>query len=197
VPPRRAFRESIEQQNERANRLIDRGDLEFSASVASEAIRQSSELYGPHHPQTANSIVVLAHVMHRRGDLNAAATHYDQAAYIFNKHKKKCLPDLGVCLRELGLIHCKVGRHATALTYLASAASIYDQVYGAKDVVRAMTLAEMATCHYRLGQYEQARALYAEAYPILDEDGDDDHPYLIEIREILVAMLKQERLAAG
>ncbi len=134
-----------------------RDDAEHAERLATEALDVARE--GGYERGVAMALHQFGQVAHRRGDLNAAAAHYEDAVARFRRLEEPIYE--GVALRDLGVVAGAQDEHDRATAFHEEALAVWrrlDHPWGVPAALR--DLADEALCR---GDAAAALPLYRES----------------------------------
>jgi CHAT domain-containing protein/tetratricopeptide (TPR) repeat protein len=156
---------------------------------ARERVAAAEERFGPEHPATARSLSVLAELLWRDGDYEAARGLYGRVLGIEEQVLNPDDPDLQITRENLALALKNLGD-------LAGVRKLREQVLAARsrtlpaehpDLQRAR--GNLAKTLYSLGDFDGARRLQEQVLAVHSRTLPDDHPHLQIAREYLAHTL--------
>jgi transcriptional regulator with GAF, ATPase, and Fis domain/Tfp pilus assembly protein PilF len=117
---------------------------------------------------SASAATVAGHVARRRGDLDAARTHFTTAAHLAERlgHVRH----LASCQLNLGVVAKDAGDHASAVQRFRAAKALYEHV--GDDARATIAEANLGIAAFARGDAETARDTLTRAAPRLLELGD-------------------------
>lgn len=111
-----------------------------------------------------------------RGDLDAAATAFDQAATLLSARLGSSHPRVGQVLNNRAGILRALGRPDEALAVFERTYAMFVDVYGAEHMAVGQTAANMAIVLGDLARYEEGVERADEAVRVLSEVAGETHP---------------------
>ena len=162
---------------------MDMGDLDQAEILHARAVRVWSAGLGPSHPYVARGLDALAEVVARRGQLTRARSLYEQALSIRERQLGESHPDTAWTLANLARTASSAGRSALALQRVDRAIDIYRRGAASQEPDHfARALALRGDLQARSGDYQAARANYAEALETRERIFGSAHPLTAEAR---------------
>jgi tetratricopeptide (TPR) repeat protein len=144
--------------------------------VQERALAIREKVLGPGHPHTAWSLINLAALLRRQGDLAGARPLYERALPIFEKVLGPEHPDTANSLSGLGGLLHEQGDLARARPLCERALAIREKVLGPEHPHTADSLNNLALLLHKEGDPVSARPLHERALAIREKVLGPEHP---------------------
>lgn len=135
-----------------------------SRPLLEQAVTLEREALGPDDPHVARSHYVLAGLLRRLGEFDAAREHYTEALAI--RERGTNLDDVAVSLTGLANLEVDMGRYAEASQLYRRALEITARVSGVESPRYASHLSGLALAQWNLGEADSARAMFERVVAI-------------------------------
>jgi eukaryotic-like serine/threonine-protein kinase len=135
-----------------------------SRPLLEQAVTLEARSLGPDHPRVARSHYVLAGLLRRLGEFDAAREHYALALAI--RERQDNLDDIAVSLTGLANLEVDVGRYDEACQLYRRALAITARGAGSESPRYASHLSGLALAQWALGQADSARASFERVVAI-------------------------------
>ena len=138
------------------NILYDHGFYSQSRSFHRQALAIREEIFGPDHPDVAESFNALAILSRTQNDFERAETFYQQALAIYEKTPGSGHYATAKSLNNLSVLYRMQGKYEQAEPLLRQAISIYDQLLGPEDRNTLLICLNLAKLYLEQHKYRQA-----------------------------------------
>jgi CHAT domain-containing protein/lipopolysaccharide biosynthesis regulator YciM len=144
--------------------------------IAQQLLKAREEWLGSEHPDTAESLNILAGLYDNMGDYAKAEPLYQRALRIEEKALGPEHPDTARSLNNLALLYHDMGDYARAEPLYQRALSIEEKVLRPEDPRTAMSLINFASLYDAIGDYAKAELLFQRAVKICEKVLGPEHP---------------------
>lgn len=157
--------------------LFIAGELKASESIFVKSLEIREKIWGPVHPDIADSLNNMAVVLDQRGAFDHAAELFRKSLEMNEKIYGSDHAGNVVILNNLAvaLINAN-GNLEKAEKYFQRALEINEKQYGKRHDQTSFSLAGLAKIHEHKGEYEKAESLFKEALEIRKNIFGKDHP---------------------
>ena len=160
--------------------LWERDQLDRAIVVAQKALAVAERGGGPHHPDVAMSLDLLAGIYADQGKYAQAAPLLKRAGAINRKAFGADHIIVAFNMTDLADVYYEQGKHAQAKSLYRRALTIFEKTSGPDHPAVARFLSELAKVHVAQRQFEQAEQLYERALAIREKAGGSDDPDVAE-----------------
>ena len=172
-----------------AEQIWDKLTLEFiehyeegryarAAATARAAYDLAESTFGPHHINTADSMLKLGIVAETLGDLKTAQNQMLNALGILEAQLGPTHQDVAVVLTNLANVYFEENEPKLSEEYHLRALNIRRQSFGDQDASVAQSLYNLAVLYDDLLEYDKAIENYEEAIRIWNATLGPTHPYV-------------------
>jgi tetratricopeptide (TPR) repeat protein len=156
------------------------GDDAGAQPAYERALVLREQLFGPDHPDVAESLYDLANLLRDRRRYREAESLYQRALAIQERVLGPDHYDVSRTLHSLAFLYWHQywhqGRYAEAESLYLRSLALKEPVSGPDDRNTAMTLNNLAMVYRAQGRYAEAQALYQRALAIRERVLGPDHP---------------------
>lgn len=172
-----------------ANQFVHLNDLAQAEPLYRQALALRTEAFGERHPSCGQSLLNLATLYARQGDLRLSLKLYERALAIVTRPENRYLR--AMCLNGLANLHEKALRPAMAEPLAREAAELFEQSVGKSHWAYADALNTLGNVYSDLGDYPRSGECYRQALAIFQRLA---HPHYATCRanqaELLMRMKK-------
>ncbi|MBN1892972.1 tetratricopeptide repeat protein, partial [bacterium] len=154
----------------------DAGLFNAAESLYRHALVIREKVFGPEHPDTAQSLNNLAVLLNNKGDYAGAEPLYRRALSIKEKALAPDHPDTATSLNNLALLLNNKGDYTGAEILFRHALAIWEKNLGPDHLFTATNLNNLAVLLKNKGDYSGAEPLYRRALAIIEKVVGPDHP---------------------
>jgi tetratricopeptide (TPR) repeat protein len=144
--------------------------------LAERSLAISEKVFGPDHPDTANSLNNLGALLDSQGDLAGARPYYERALAIREKVLGPEHPDTAMSLCTLAYVLQAQGDLAAAQPLVERALAIDEKVLGPEHVNTATDLSNIARLLSKSGHTDDAEPLFKRTIAIKEKTLGLGHP---------------------
>jgi tetratricopeptide (TPR) repeat protein len=152
--------------NQQIQTLFEQGKYQEAIPLANNAVELAKRVYGPEHPNTAQSLNNLALQYRAMGEYAKAEPLLQEALEIRQKILGKDHPDTANSLNNLAELYRPMGEYAKAEPLSKEALRIRQKVLGPEHPETAQSLNNLAALYEDMGEYAKAEPLFQEALRI-------------------------------
>ena len=131
-----------------------------------KALSIREEIFGPVHPQVAESLVGIGRVLRARGSYKEAKTYFERSLTIRQQLFGDNHTDTAESLENLGESCRELGDAKTACALIAQALAIVQAIHGEEHPLTGEYNNNLAHCYYLLGQKQLATTHFERALAI-------------------------------
>jgi serine/threonine protein kinase/tetratricopeptide (TPR) repeat protein len=142
-------------------------------ALCERALTIAEQVYGPDHPSTGGSAMILANALLMTGEHEEALRLMERDTAIQEKAYGPDHPQVAAALVMVGYVRHGLGRYEDALSALQRARVIFEEAYGPNPRV----LSGLADVLRDTGDYEAARSLYERALAIWEKQENLDEEW--------------------
>ena len=168
-----------------------------AALVLRDAVAIDEQRFGPEHPNTVDSLMHLAGVLHEQGDLVGAEPLYDRILEACLKAVGPGHPKTAETFTRLAYVHEEKGDLEGARSFHQCALAIREKVLGHGHFSTALSLGALAGVLYKQGDLAGARKLYERALAISEKAAGPESPATAAILSNLAKLLIAQGDLAG
>lgn len=169
----------------RLSRLLDltgrylwaRGEFWQGRPFFDRALAIRDAVFGPDHPETADTLDCFALLMWQRGDLAAARPLHERALAINERVHGPDHVETASSLNNLASLLARQGELAAARSMHQRALTIRERALGPDDVLTANSLNNLGQLLFDMGEPAEARPLLQRALAICEARLGPDHPH--------------------
>ena len=167
---------------------FSRGDMDAAEAAYTEVLEAREAKLGE-HPETAGSYYSLAVVQNRRGDRVAAAQLAERSVEMYRAVLPQGNIDTARAMNFLGRLLVKA-EPERAVELLREAVTTREDVLLPDHTDLAHSRANLALSLVRLGELDEAQALFEAAYDVLGRRIGLQHPETVAVRDAFAAALE-------
>jgi serine/threonine-protein kinase len=165
------------------------GKLAEAKATFERALALREKVFGPDHPDVANSLNNLGLVLHEMGDYEKAVATHERALALREKVLGEGHPDVAMSLNNLGIVRSETGAFAQATAVHERALAIREKTLGPDHPDVAQTLDNLSQVVFKTGDLPRALATGERALAIREKTLGPDHPMTGQSLGTLAAML--------
>ena len=163
--------------------LYDYGLYKEAEPVHLRLISLREALYGPDHPDTAESYNNIGVVYRIQGDYAKALEYYGKASGIWARVLGPDYPSTASSYNNIGVVYYVQGDYAKALEYYGKALDIRERVLGPDHPDTAGSYNNIGLVYDEQGDYAKALENYGKALDIFERVLGPEHPNTKTVRE--------------
>ena len=176
--------------------LDERGRYAEAALLLERALAICERIFGPDHPDVAQSLSNLATVYRKQGRYAEAQPPHERALAIRERAFGPNHPNVAESVHELAVLYWNQGRYAEAEPLHERALAIHERTLGPDHPNVAMSLNNLAVLYGERARYAEAQPLYERALAIRERVLGPDHPDVAySLNNLAVAYRNQGRVA--
>lgn len=156
----------------------EEGRYARAAATAYSAYKLAESTFGPHHINTADSMLKIGIVAETLGDLKTAQKQMQGALSILEAQLGPSHQDVAVVLTNLANVYYEEDQPKLSEQYHQRALTIRRQTFGDQDASVAQSLYNLAVLYDDLLEYDKAIENYEEAIRIWNTTLGPTHPYV-------------------
>ncbi len=149
--------ERAEELDRKANDHFRRKELVEARASAEEAVEIKEKVLGAEDGRIADSLLGLARILHRQGELDGATKAYRRALGIYETAKRVAADRVGSCLNGLAAVHRDRGDLDESVEMLERALVLYQRVHGDEHELSAIVANNLAGAYVAVGRIADAR----------------------------------------
>ena len=170
------FISHIKKADNKSIQLFRQGKYQAAVPVAQGVLKLKEKFSGHGHPDTANSINILALLYDHMGAYQKAEPLYKRTLAICEKNSGPEHPYTAASLNNLGGLYRSMGIYQEAEPLLERALSIYEKASGPEHPDTANSLNSLAVLYVKMGAYQKAEPLLERALSIYEKALGPEHP---------------------
>ncbi|MFM9945654.1 MAG: tetratricopeptide repeat protein, partial [Bacteroidia bacterium] len=171
-----SFAQTCKELNDQVEKQYLDGQLEEAEATAIRALKVCKEESST-PSEYATSLNNMAFFNQSKGDMEKAKEQFNEALSIYQKARGGYDPEHATTLINIGDLYRTMGDTKTAIDYLKDAMKMIAEGEG-KETMYADATSALANIYYDMGEYENARVLFAEIVEINKKLlGDKDPGY--------------------
>ena len=151
------------------------GHYPAAADLYQEALEERLSLFGPDHPEVAETLNNFGLLRLASGDLNGARELLTEALRIHNACEPASEREAAAA-NNLGIVHRLAGQYAEGEALYRHAYQIRRNLFGDRHPAVAESLGNLAAVATTRAQYEEAESLHQQAYEIRRDLLGTNHP---------------------
>ncbi|MGE0548614.1 MAG: tetratricopeptide repeat protein [Kofleriaceae bacterium] len=157
------------------------GDLAGARQLAAQAVRRDREMFGPHHPRYAESLVQLAPREADAGEHEVARAHLEEALAIANAtYGADSVPAMEVH-QTAALLLGRNGELDAAQVHAQRGLELSRKLRGPNHSDTAKALLTIANLAASRGEFGDAERIARQALAIIRDSAGPDHPLVASI----------------
>jgi tetratricopeptide (TPR) repeat protein/tRNA A-37 threonylcarbamoyl transferase component Bud32 len=171
--------------------VLDRGDIDEALRLSREGIDLKRQVQGENSPEVASGLLYLAVVLNRQGDHDGAAEANLEAIEIYRRlaSEGNGQPDwYATTLNNMGYTLTQKGDCERASPFFEEAIEVYESMSGEDRADTANSRSHYGACLTELGRYREAEAALLAAYPVIQAQRGEEHPWTTRTADRLVAL---------
>ncbi len=162
--------------NQTAYYLAERAQYAEAEPLYQRSLTIRERLFGPEHPDVAQSLNNLAWLYRQQAQYAAAEPLYGRSLMIRERVFGPEHPNVAESLNNLALLYQQQGRYAEAEPLYQRSLTIREQVLGPEHPDVARSLTHLAELHFQQGRFAEAGPLFQRSLTILERVLGPDHP---------------------
>jgi CHAT domain-containing protein len=152
------------------------GEYAKAEPLHKEALRIRQKVFGPEHPEVAQSLNNLALLYKKMGEYAKAEPLYQESLRIRQKVLGSEHPDTAESLNNLASLYEYMGEYAKAEPRYQEALEIFRERLGPEHPETTTSLNNLGALYDLMGEYAKAEPLYQEALRIRQKVLGPEHP---------------------
>lgn len=159
-----------------------------SQSLHQQALTIREQVFGPDHPETAESLNVLAILSRNQGDYEQAEKYHQQALTIRQKTLGPDHSTTAISLINLGVLYSTQGKYEQAEPLLQQALNINKQLLGSEHPDTLIIFINLAKLYSEQRKYEQAENLLKQTLAISERVLEAGDPLIAHNLNLLASL---------
>jgi non-specific serine/threonine protein kinase/serine/threonine-protein kinase len=171
--------------------MRDRGEYDEALRLSREGIDIQRQVQGESSAEVAGNLVYLAMALNEGGDHDAAEEAELEAVDIYRRldAEGNGRPDWHTtALNNLGFTLIQKGDCDRALPFFEEAIAVSERMHGQDHPDTENPRSHLGACLTELGRYREAEAALLTAYPVIQAQLGDEHPWTTRTADRLVAL---------